>query len=435
MKLSGWSNTNFVKCKISYPKNIRELKSSIKQNVIARGLGRSYGDSSLQPEGTIITKNLNKILSFNKKNGLINVQAGISIDNILKFSIPKGWFLPVTPGSKFISVGGMIASDSHGKNHHRVGSFKNHILELKILNQNKKIATCSRKKNKKLFNYTCGGMGLTGVILSCKFKLIPIETSYVLQETRKTENLDETFKLFYDNASSEYAVGWIDSSSKKIGRSVFFTGKHLKKKELDTNKKKKNLNVEKNISLKIPFFFPRWMLSRYTIKIFNTLYYHFNSNEKKIIHYNKFFYPLDFIKRWNLVYGKDGFICYQCVFPLKESKIAIKKILFLMHKHRLYSFVSVIKLLGKNDGSISFGIKGFTIAFDFPKSEKYEVFLKDMDKVVERCKGKIYLTKDSRISKKFLRKIDKKFSNFTKSKIRKNSKTIFNSLQSNRLEL
>ena len=181
-KLSGWGNNKIYNCRVYFPKNINDLKELVNGKVIARGLGRSYGDSSIQPKSTIITTALNKILYFNENNGTIEVEAGISIGDLIKVTVKKGWFLPVTPGSKNITIGGMVASDVHGKNHHKVGSFRNFIKELKIINNYGNLVLCNIKKNKNLFNYTIGGMGLTGVIYSCRFKLKKISIDLIFQE-------------------------------------------------------------------------------------------------------------------------------------------------------------------------------------------------------------------------------------------------------------
>ena len=180
-KISGWGNNNFTNSKIHFPKNISEIKNLIKAKTIARGLGRSYGDSSIQPKSTIITTKLNKVITFNSIKGFLEAEAGISIEEMLNLIVEKGWFLPVTPGSKQITLGGMVASDVHGKNHHKNGSFKNHIISLKLVNEEKKLITCSAKLNKRLFKYTIGGMGLSGIIYSCKFKLKKINSNIIIQ--------------------------------------------------------------------------------------------------------------------------------------------------------------------------------------------------------------------------------------------------------------
>ena len=175
-QLSGWSRNKFFKCKTFEPKNLIELQKLKIKKIITRGMGRSYGDSSIQKKSTLVTKNINKVINLDLKKKIIEVEAGIKIQDLLKIIIPKNFFLPVTPGSKYISIGGMVASDVHGKNHHRSGSFRNHIIELKIIDEKGKLHICSKNKNKTLFNYTIGGMGLTGIIYSCKFRLISIKS-------------------------------------------------------------------------------------------------------------------------------------------------------------------------------------------------------------------------------------------------------------------
>ena len=238
-KLSGWGNNKFANSKVYYPKNIAGIKNLIKCKTIARGLGRSYGDSSIQPSSTIITTKLNKVLHFDFKKGVLTAEAGISVLEIIEKIIPYGWFLPVTPGSKYISLGGMVASDVHGKNHHKRGSFRNFIKELIIINENKKLLTCSKKKNSNLFNYTIGGMGLTGIIYSCKFNLIKINSDLIEQKIVKSKNLIETIKNIKKNNDYEYTVAWIDTSANKnsTGRSIMFCGNHL-----NTKKKKEKKN-------------------------------------------------------------------------------------------------------------------------------------------------------------------------------------------------
>ena len=223
-KLSGWGKNKFFNCNITYPKNINELKALVKGDIIARGLGRSYGDSSIQPSSTIVTTELNKILYFDKKNGVIEVESGISIKELIKETVKKGWFLPVTPGSKNITIGGMVASDVHGKNHHKVGSFRNFILDLRVVNNQGKVIFCNKNKNRDLFNYTIGAMGLTGIIYSCRFKLKKISSNLVFQETLINKNLKETLKSFENSKNWEYNVSWLDGSASqnKIGRSVTY---------------------------------------------------------------------------------------------------------------------------------------------------------------------------------------------------------------------
>ncbi len=237
MRISGWGKNNFVDCKTVKPKTVFEIKKHIVAKCIARGLGRSYGDSSMQPNKTIIMTNYSDILRFDKKKGIIKLQAGISLLKLLKYIIPKGWFIPVSPGTKYVTIGGMIASNVHGKNHHKVGGIINHIKEIKLIDHNKKIKSCSIKKRKNLFLATCGGMGLTGIILEATIKLKKIETSLIKEKTYCTKNLKETISTIIKSNKFEYSIAWIDctASKKNFGRGVVFCGEHLKKRNLSTD--------------------------------------------------------------------------------------------------------------------------------------------------------------------------------------------------------
>ncbi len=428
-KISGWGNNKFIKSKIYFPKKISEIKKLIKPKTIARGLGRSYGDSSIQPNSTIITTKLDKILYFNDKTGIIEAESGIAIEAILGAIVKKGWFLPVTPGSKKITLGGMVASNVHGKNHHKVGSFKDHIINLKIINQNKKLLICSKEKNNKLFNYTVGGMGLTGIIYSCKFKLKKIKSNLIYQEKIKNNNLKETINSIKESHNWEYNVSWIDTSAhkKNLGRSILTRGKFI------DSKVSKFYNYKKKITF--PKIFPSWFIGAFFIRVLNFLYFNFSDLKKTKTDIDSFFYPLDKVENWNVAYGKKGFISYQCLIPYKNAYRVIKKILSLIKEKKIYSFVSVLKSMGKNDGYLSFGSPGFTIVFDFPIYKNIYNTLDKIDQIVLTNNGRLYLTKDSRVSNENFRKINKVFFGKDFKKFRKNSSKIFNSLQSERLKI
>ena len=291
-QLSGWGRNKFINCNIYKPKNLKDLKKIKYSGLIPRGMGRSYGDSSLKKKSILLTENLNKILTFDFKKKVIEVESGLKIVDLLKILIPKKLFLPVTPGSKYISIGGMVASDVHGKNHHQNGSFRHHIIELKIIDEKGQMQTCSKHKNKDLFNYSIGGMGLTGVIYSCKFRLIPIHTDLILQEKIKTKNLKETMKILKESSNWQYNVGWIDTSAKNLnlGRSIIFKGKHVK------TPKVKQLTFTESSKLKIKINFPKFLLNHLTIKFLNFFYYILNFQKKSLVKIDDYFYQLDKIK-------------------------------------------------------------------------------------------------------------------------------------------
>ena len=428
---SGWARNKFLKCKTYTPKSLSDLRKLKNCQFIPRGMGRSYGDSSLKKDSILLTKNLNKILKLDLKKKIIEVESGIKIKDLLKFIVPKKLFLPVTPGSKYISIGGMVAADVHGKNHHICGSFRHHIIELKIVNEKGEILTCSKNKNKNLFNYSIGGMGLTGVIYSCKFKLIKINSDLILQEKFKTENLKDTILKLKQSNKWEYNVGWIDTSAKnhKLGRSIIFKGKHIK------TTKKNLLSFEEKTILTFKEIFPNWLMSQFIIKILNFFYYLLSYPKRSNVKIDDFFYQLDKIKNWNLIYGSKGFISYQLVVPEKNSYFAIQKILKTLVDNKCFSFVSVIKFLGRKDGFNSFGIKGFTLVFDFPLYKNIYSVLKKINKIVKANNGGIYLCKDSFLSNTDFKKMNSGFQSKEFRSIRRIKKKFFYSEQSKRLKI
>lgn len=428
--LYGWGRTKGFISKISEPKNLKELtKVSKNTKLIARGYGRSYGDSSIQNKLTVITKNLNAVIKFDSKKGIIEAESGCDIKKLLNTVLPKNWILPVIPGSKFISLGGMVASDVHGKNHHNEGSFRNHILEIKVIND-KGYLICNKIKNKDLFNYTIGGMGLTGIIYSCKFKLKKINSNNIFQETIKSYNLKDTIELIKKSSRWDYNVAWVDTSSggNSIGRSIVFRGNHIKNKD-------KSINVEflNKKKIRLLFNFPSWIMNKYVIKLLNSIYFIFQSNSKKEINLENFFFQLDKIHSWNLVYGSSGFTSYQCSFPQKTSYQAIKTILQILNSNKVFSFVSVIKSLGKGSRFLSFGKKGLTVVFDFPNYKNLKKVLAALDDIVIKYNGDIYLVKDSRISQKNFSKTNINFKSKYFKLLRKKYGKRFNSIQSIRL--
>lgn len=401
-KVTNWGNFPVVEKEIKSEDSIEKIKDFVRNNneVIARGNGRCYGDASLS-EHIFSTKRLNKFISFDRLNGVIECESGVLLSEILEVIVPQGYFLYVTPGTKFISVGGAIASDVHGKNHHAEGCFSEYVEEFSLLNENSEVITCSRTQNEDKFWATIGGMGLTGIILSAKFKLKNIETAYIRQESIKAENLDEIFKLFDESESWTYNVAWIDclQTGKNVGRSIMMRGEHAFKHELPKKFQQNPLRLKQKFIPKVPFYFPDFMLNKWSVKLFNYLY--FNKQQKKevknFVDYETFFYPLDVVNDWNKIYGKKGFIQYQMVIPKEKGKAGMKKILETIAKSGNGSFLAVLKLFGKENPSAynSFPLEGYTLALDFKVNPKLAKLVSDLDEIVEEFGGRIYLTKDS----------------------------------------
>ncbi|MBI5447665.1 MAG: FAD-binding oxidoreductase [Gammaproteobacteria bacterium] len=397
MLMQGWGRYPKIEAELLQPLTITDCKNFVKNtsSLIARGLGRSYGDSSLA-NNILGMKYLNHFLTFDKIAGVICCGAGVSINELLNTSIPHGWFLPVTPGTRYVTIGGAIASDVHGKNHHHEGAFSGYVINLQLLLSNGEIVTASATEHSDLFKATCGGMGLTGIILSANIKLKPIKSSCILQTTIKSYCLDEALEKFEQCSKSSYSVAWIDclATGKHLGRSVLTLGEHAENG---------TLTREKSSTIPVFFDLPGCFLTSKSIKAFN-LFYHGKISQKtetKLIKFNSFFYPLDNLRNWNYLYGKQGFIQYQFVLPKVASAVGLKQILGRIAQSGKGSFLAVLKLLGKeNNNFISFPMEGYTLALDFKITAGLLELLEELDRMVLNFGGRIYLAKDARMTEK-----------------------------------
>ncbi len=366
--VTNWNLYPQIKADVKSFASKAELTAAFKDGAVTlRGNGRSYGDASLG-EKIADTTAYNKILFFDTERGLITAQSGILLSDLLKIIVPHGWFLPVTPGTKFITLGGAVAADVHGKNHHTEGAFSNHIIHLKILSHDGRLIKCSDSENEEYFRAACGGMGLSGAITEVAFELKSIETSYIRQKQIKAGNLEELLPLFEANAHYTYSVAWIDclTKGKHYGRSILMLGEHATKSQVE---QKNKLAVPKSRALTIPFHFPSFTLNNFSIGIFNWLYYHKNIRQQKemLTSYDSFFYPLDNLLHWNRIYGKKGFVQYQFVIPKNDGGKGIIKIMKMINNSGMTSFLAVLKTFGKEDkGYLSFPKEGYTLALDFP---------------------------------------------------------------------
>ena len=392
-KLSGWGNYPSHEVRLHRPNCTRDINALNLSSYIARGSGRSYGDSSLA-EDVVSTLLLDDFIEFDRENGYLHCQSGLTLDEILKVIVPAGWFLSVTPGTKFVTLGGAIASDVHGKNHHVEGSFCDFVGGINLLLPDGKQVWCSSTENKMLFHASCGGMGLTGVILDAKIKLKKITASSIRQITLKADNLDHILELFETHASATYSVAWIDCLAKgdKIGQSLLMLGEHMDEG---------SLNIHKPARFGIPFSSPSLFINKYSMSWFNELYYWRGStkNKQSIETYDSFFYPLDFISQWNNLYGGKGFLQYQFVLPKEHAKPGLEAILKLTSDHGFGSFLAVLKAFGpENKNYLSFPKEGYTLALDFKYQNALLPFLKKLDEIVIAHEGRFYLAKDARLS-------------------------------------
>ena len=432
MSLKSWGKYPIINNKSLNFDEEETLKTIIDNNneLIPYGNGRSYGDSALS-KNIINVKPYNYFLNFDETKGILHIQAGVLLAEILNIFVPKGWFIKVTPGTKLITVGGAIASDVHGKNHHVEGCFSECVEEFSLMLPNSEIVTCSKTENIELFRATCGGMGLTGVILDAKIILKKINSKYINQTTIKTKNLKETFEAFDKYNNKPYSVAWIDCLAKgdNIGKCLLMVGDFDDDGDLDYGIKKK---------LNIPFNFPSFALNTKSVKAFNWLYY---GKVRKLISKQKvdidnFFYPLDAIDNWNRIYGKNGFTQYQFILPLETSYIGLEEILKSISSSGKGSFLAVLKLYGKaNENYLSFPMEGYSLALDFKIEKGLFELLDKLDEIVVKHKGRVYLTKDVRISKETFEKGYPLINKF-RSLREKNKMTMkFNSLQSKRVKI
>jgi decaprenylphospho-beta-D-ribofuranose 2-oxidase len=387
---------------------------------------------------TISTLKYNKILSFDTVSGIFECQSGITLDQILTVIVPVGWFLPVTPGTKFITIGGAIGSDVHGKNHHVDGSISNHIIDMDIELASGETVTCSANNHADLFEATCGGMGLTGIIVRAKFSLKKIETSYIRQKQVKAGNLVELIELFDQYKDYTYSVAWIDCLKKgeHFGRSILMLGEHATLAELSDKQKGAPLELPKNKTLVFPINLPAWALNKLTIKAFNFLYYTKNLKKEinNIVSYQPFFYPLDAILHWNRMYGKPGFVQYQFVLPL-DARVGLIEILRRIGAEGLGSFLAVLKVFGKQESIISFPKEGYTLALDFPVRKGLFEFLDELDTLVLKYNGRLYMSKDARMKPEMLTGGYPELGEFKRIIKKYNPDSKFRSVQSDRLQL
>ncbi len=411
MKVSNWGKYPEVEAEVFEYNNVDKYIELIhkKKQVIPRGMGRCYGDSALG-KNILSTLKLNHLLDFNSEKGILTCEAGVTFEEIIRLFVPKGWFMPVTPGTKFITVGGAIASDIHGKNHHAEGTFSDHVYWMEIITPNGEIKVCSKDGNVELFNLTCGGMGLTGMITKVCFQLFPIETSYIRQESIKAKNLDEIMRIFEESGGWTNSVSWIDclAKGKSLGRSIMMRGEFAKVSELKTSAQKSNpLKTHKDGKLFVPFDLPSFTLNSLSVKAFNFLYYnkHPSGLKNSIVHYETFYYPLDAILHWNRIYGKNGFTQYQFVLPPQTSREGLIAIIEKIGQRKMGSFLTVLKLFGVQDENfIRFPKGGYTLALDFKINPNLWKFLDELDELVFKYGGRVYLTKDVRMKHDMLMK-------------------------------
>jgi len=430
MSLCGWGNYPHLDSEsFRFDDNgsLRHLYES-QDNLIAYGNGRSYGDSALN-EKIVRCRPRNYFLSFDENTGVLRVQSGVLLSEILQNFVKRGWFLKVTPGTRLITVGGAIASDVHGKNHHLAGCFSQCVESFNLMLPDGQIVNCSQTENIELFRATCGGMGLTGVILDATIILSRINSAFLDQQTIKTRNLAETFAAFEDNQDASYSVAWLDCLAKgeQLGRSLLMLGDFRDDGDLDYHLQSK---------LGIPFNFPGFVLNSWSIGAFNTLFYAKagQGSRQQKVDIDSFFYPLDAIANWNRIYGSNGFVQYQFVLPRDASLAGLQAMLKIISDKGKGSFLAVLKLCGKaNDNYLSFPLEGYSLALDFKIEPGLLDLLNMLDEILVEHGGRIYLAKDARVSKSVFETGYPGIAQFRQIRQEYNMNEKFNSLQSRRV--
>lgn len=432
MRLHGWGRYPVVEAEAARPATVSAAARLVQTlpAVTPRGLGRSYGDSALGAH-VLDAGGLDCLLDFDPQTGRLRCAAGVSLATILSVFLPRGWMVPVTPGTRHVTVGGAIASDVHGKNHHLDGCFSEHVDAFRMVLASGDIVTCSRSENAALFHATCGGMGLTGLIVEATLRLRRVESAFIAETTYKTSGLEETLEQFAAHAQATYSVAWIDclARGRSLGRSLLMTGEHAPDGALAVGGPPR---------LSIPVDFPSWTLNHASIAAFNTLYYHrvLRSGATRPVHCEKFFYPLDGIRDWNRMYGAPGFLQYQFVIPRAAGIGALRAILERIAASGRGSFLAVLKVFGQaNANLLSFPVEGYTLALDFPMDAALPSFLDGLDALVVAAGGRIYLAKDARMGAAVFRACYPRWEEFEAIRDQYGAIGRFRSLQSARLGL
>lgn len=442
--LTGWGNVNPRRVTLLPVFNTTNLTKAVSNagqdgGAIARGLGRSYGDSAVNDEGFVLSQiSRNRMLFFDPKTGLLTCEAGLSLEEIIQVLLPRGWFLPTTPGTKYVTVGGAIAADVHGKNHHVDGSWGTFVTRFSLLTATGEIVECSREDNSKLFRATLGGMGLTGIVIDATIQLTKIATAFVIRHQQRARNLNEALDMFMETDNQyRYSVAWIDCLSRgnKMGRSVLMLANDACPDQVASVKRHGPFCQPRRKSRKIPFDFPALALNKWSIKAFNSLYYLTNGTGDAVVDYDSYFYPLDSIGHWNRIYGRRGFVQYQALLPAESSRRGMQELMEAITESGQGSFLAVLKSSGPQGiGTLSYLFEGHTLALDFPyRGKKTEQLFAKLDQILLEHGGRIYLAKDAMVQQSTFEAMYPTLDEFKQIKAQWDPQHVFRSAQSDRL--
>jgi decaprenylphospho-beta-D-ribofuranose 2-oxidase len=392
--LEGWGRRPVV----GREELAHDIEKLTRGAILSRGLGRSYGDASLpaRPSDKVAgTRLADRILAFDPSTGVVRGEAGLSLAELNRVFLPRGWFPPVTPGTKFVTLGGMVASDVHGKNHHRAGCFGAHVRAMRIRLADDSIVECSASRNADLLHATVGGMGLLGHILDVEFGLERIPSAWIRMESERVGGIDAFLDALAAAAGTwPMTMGWIDclSGGRDLGRGILMAGRWASPDEAPPRP------TRPPTSHTLPIELPDWALNHTTAAAFNAVYYrsHVRRRARRVIAPDPFFYPLDAVLHWNRAYGRRGFTQYQCVLPRAAGAAAVREFLVLLTRLGSASPLCVIKDCGpQGQGLLSFPMEGTSIAVDMPISSEIQRTVDRLNDLVLAAGGRVYLTKDS----------------------------------------
>ena len=499
--LAGWGNFRPAVGRVFRPERLADLRelatggpaalfagpaasssftaSSPADTLIARGLGRSYGDSATNAGGYVaLTERVDCLLDLDVAPdgtdgtdgtapapagtapapagtaAVVEAEAGVSLASLIDVLLPRGYFLPVTPGTKFVTLGGAIAADVHGKNHHADGTIGNFVQSLKLMLADGSVLDCSPADRADVFWATVGGMGLTGIILSAKLRLLPVSSAYVSVDYRRLPNLDAALDRFEaareaggqpGGREPRYSVAWIDclATGASLGRSVVMEGEHLAAADLraaglSAKRCREPLALLRRRAKSVPFSFPGFALSRPTVRLFNAAYYRRHGDRTRAVDLDTFFYPLDAVRHWNRVYGKRGFVQYQALLPPAAARQGLRELLETISGGGAASFLAVLKRTGEQGrGMLSFPMPGYTLALDIPNvgPSRLDPLLRALDAIVLRHGGRLYLAKDATMSPEAFAEMYPRLDEFRQVKAAVDPGGRFSSTQARRLKI
>ena len=400
--LTGWGRTAATAARVE---GLDAFERADGRGVIPRGLGRAYGDAAQNAGGAVIDMTpFSGLLAFDASAGVVTAQAGMSLGALIDRVLPHGWFVPVTPGTRHVTVGGAIASDVHGKNHHRDGSFSRHVRSLVLLSPTGRHAL---EPGSVGFAATAGGMGLTGVVLEATLQLLPVESAYVVEDVERCADVDDCMaRMEARDEEYRYSVAWIDCLARgaALGRSVLLRGDHARADDLPQRLRTRPLERRRGLRVPAPPWAPNGLLRRETVAAFNEVYFRRAPREEsgRIVGLDPFFYPLDAVEGWNRMYGSRGFLQCQFVVPFGREE-ALREALRRLSGARVASFLAVLKRFGPGSGMISFPMPGWTLALDMPAGDPaLGPLLDGLDSLVAEAGGRVYLSKDSRLRPELL---------------------------------